>query len=79
MATWEVDIDVTVRRTLVFSGPGSGDEAMTIVGKIIAGEIEAESFWKWTTAPNGRVVPAERVLTRPVVQTTIREVSDTDR
>ena len=77
MKTWEIDIELRVRKTLTFGGPGTEAAARRLVEMIFAGQLDASHFVKWTDPADGRrSVPVETFIDNDPQIVAIREYPD---
>ena len=77
MRKWEVDVELRVRKTLIFSGPGNEEAARQIVQMTLAGGIDPALLLKWTDPSDGRrSVPVEAVIDNDPQIVAIREYPD---
>ena len=61
--TWEIDIELRVRKTLTFSGPVTGEAARSIVTMVLSGEMDPSHFIEWTDGHTAyRPVPVETFI-----------------
>lgn len=89
MATWEIEVDVRVRKTLWLSGPTREADVRMIVGAMLAGEgADLTMIQKWRAESDGiKPLPIETILPpRPIPPDVrdgpeiveVRKVSDGD-
>jgi hypothetical protein len=75
MKTWEIDVELRVRKTLTFSGPGSEDAARSLVAMIFSGQIDASHFIKWSDGRTAyRPVPVEALIDNDPQIVAVREI-----
>ena len=64
MKTWEIDVELRVRKTLTFSGPATADAARSIAELALSGQMAMLPLVKWepveTIIDNGPVIVAVR-------------------
>ncbi len=77
MVGWEIDVELRVRKTLVFSGPLTEAKAREITMMALKGGIELSTFQKWTDGRSAyRPMPVEKIIDNDPQIVAIREVSD---
>lgn len=75
MKTWEVEVELRVRKVLTFSGPIDKESAARIVSMVLLGQLDPAHFIKWKEGPFGyRPVPVEQWIDDNPVITRIHEV-----
>ncbi len=80
MKTWEIDVEMRVRKTLVFSGPPDEAAARKMAALALKKEIELSSFLKWTDGRRAyRPMPVETVIDNDPQIVAVREVTAVDR
>jgi len=73
--TWEIDIELRVRKTLTFGGPVTKEAARSIVAMVLSGEMDSSHFIKWTDGPTAyRPVPVETFIDNDPQIVAIREI-----
>ena len=77
MRKWEVDVELRVRKTLYFAGPGNEDAARQIAQMALTGGIDPSLLLKWTDPADGRrSVPVETFIDNDPQIVAIREYPD---
>jgi len=73
--TWEIDIELRVRKTLTFGGPVTQEAARSIVAMVLSGEMDPSHFIKWSDGPTAyRPVPVETFIDNDPQIVAIREI-----
>ena len=75
MATWEIDVEMRVRKTLHFGGPTDEPAARRIAELALAGGIDLSTIFKWT-GPAHRPVPVETVIDNDPQIVAIRQINE---
>ena len=77
MKTWEVDVEMRVRKTLIFSGPLSEEVAREIATMALSGKMDLSTIQKWADGRSAyRPMPVETIIDNDPQIVAIREVSD---
>ena len=75
MKTWEIDVELRVRKTLTFSGPGTEEAARSLVAMVLSGEMDPSHFIKWTDGRAAyRPVPVETIIDNDPTVVAVREM-----
>jgi hypothetical protein len=74
MTKWEIDVEMRVRRTLVFSGPGSQESARKFAALLFSSNLDISHFAKWESDGVNRPAPVETVVSGLPLIVAIREV-----
>lgn len=79
LKVWEVDVQVLVTKTIVFSGPMDRETAIENANRIIYSDFGGRSgiqvCQKWRTGTDGRPVPVEKVSDNMPIILEVREVA----
>jgi hypothetical protein len=77
MTYWEIDVEMLVRKTLIFGGTTTEQVARDLAAIILAGELDIHHFTKWNLdAIAGRAVPTETIIARDPRIVAVREVPE---
>jgi hypothetical protein len=77
MKTWEIDVEMRVRKTLIFSGPRTEEAARDVAQKVLTGEFNIYHLTKWNLdAVAGRAVPTETNIDNDPAIVAVREMPE---
>lgn len=77
MKTWEIDVELRVRKTLTFAGPNNEAAARSIAAMALTGTMDPSTFIKWTDGRTAyRPVPVEEWIDNDPQIVAVREVSN---
>jgi hypothetical protein len=79
MTTWEIDIELRVRKTLIFGGPATEEAARAIAATVLRGEMPIVPLLKWE--PDGHGYgrhPVETIIDNDPQIVAVREVAGDD-
>ena len=77
MKTWEIDIELRVRKTLTFSGPRTEEAARSLIAMVLSGEMGPSHFIKWTDGHTAyRPVPVEVFIDNNPMVVAVRTIPE---
>jgi hypothetical protein len=77
MKTWEIDVELRVRKTLTFSGPATADAARSIAELALSGQMAMLPLVKWEPDSYGYGRhPVETIIDNGPVIVAVREVPE---
>lgn len=75
--SWEIDIEVQVRKTLHLGGPDDRDAVVELLHRLAANDFDLRTLAKWDLTPAGRVEPIE-IMLGPAQIVAVRAVAIVD-
>ncbi len=76
MKTWEIDVEMRVRKTLVLGGPETEEATRSIVEMVLSGQMDISHFVKWSSDPTNRPMPVETIIDNDPQIVAVREVPE---